>query len=87
VDALDAKFDVSDADAEFYIMEKFYDYKMTDKRPDEVLTRQCPCLGAFDSWREHGRLADSTASDRNMGTHEFTQVRPPRRVKTYILLV
>jgi hypothetical protein len=22
---------------------------------DEVLTRQCPCLGAFDSWRELGR--------------------------------
>jgi hypothetical protein len=54
---------------------------------DEVLTRQCPCLRDFDSWSVCGRLADSTASDRNM-TH--TGVYPglaPGRVKTYILLV
>jgi hypothetical protein len=31
--------------------------------------------------------ADSTASDINKNTRGFTQVRPPRRVKTYILLV
>jgi hypothetical protein len=39
---------------------------------DEVLTRQCPCLRAFDSWSICGCLADSTASDRNRDTHEFT---------------
>jgi hypothetical protein len=33
---------------------------------------------AFNSWSICGRLADSTASDRNRGTHEFTHVRPPR---------
>jgi hypothetical protein len=44
---------------------------------DKVLTRQCPCLRAFDSWSVCGILEDSTASDRNRGTHEFTQVRPP----------
>jgi hypothetical protein len=32
-DALDAKFGVSDADTELYIMEQFYDYKMTNDRP------------------------------------------------------
>ena len=32
-DALDAKFGVSDAGTELYIMEQFYDYKMTDDRP------------------------------------------------------
>jgi hypothetical protein len=36
-----------------------------------------PIFRAFDSWSVCGRLADSTASDRNSGTHEFTQVRPP----------
>jgi hypothetical protein len=36
---------------------------------DEVLTRQCPYFGAFDSWSVCGCLADSTASDRNRGTH------------------
>jgi hypothetical protein len=32
-DALEAKFDVSDTSTELYIMEQFYDYKMTDDRP------------------------------------------------------
>jgi hypothetical protein len=32
---------------------------------------------AFESWSVCGRLADSTASDRNRGTHEFTQFDPP----------
>uniref|UniRef100_A0ACD5WRZ8 Uncharacterized protein n=1 Tax=Avena sativa TaxID=4498 RepID=A0ACD5WRZ8_AVESA len=32
-DALDAKFGVSNAGTEMYIMEQFYDYKMTDDRP------------------------------------------------------
>ena len=32
-DALEAKFGVSDAGTELYIMEQFYDYKMTDDRP------------------------------------------------------
>jgi hypothetical protein len=36
-----------------------------------------PMFSAFDSWSVCGRLADSTASDKNRGTHEFTQVRPP----------
>jgi hypothetical protein len=36
-----------------------------------------PMFRAFDSWSISGRLADSMASDRNRGTHEFTQVRPP----------
>jgi hypothetical protein len=49
-----------------------------NKLADEVLTWQCPCLRAFDQWSVCGRLADSTASDRNRGAHEFTQVRPPR---------
>jgi hypothetical protein len=46
------------------------------KHGDEVLTRQCPCLRAFDSWRERGRLADSTALDRNRGiARAVTMVR------------
>jgi hypothetical protein len=32
-DALDARFGISDAGTELYIMEQFYDYKMTDDRP------------------------------------------------------
>ena len=31
-DALEAKFGVSDAGSELYVMEQFYDYKMTDER-------------------------------------------------------
>ena len=30
--ALEAKFGVSDGDTELYIMEQFYDYRMTDER-------------------------------------------------------
>ena len=30
--ALEAKFGASDADSELYVMEQFYDYKMTDER-------------------------------------------------------
>jgi hypothetical protein len=62
-------------------------YLNTKTMGDEVLTRQCPCLRAFDSRSVCGRLADSTASDRNR-TH--TGIYPgsaPRRVMTYILLV
>jgi hypothetical protein len=54
---------------------------------DEVLTRQCPCFEAFDSWRACGCLADSTASDRNRGCTRIYPGLAPRRVKTYILLV
>jgi hypothetical protein len=36
-----------------------------------------PMFRAFNSWSICRRLADSTASDRNRGTHKFTQVRPP----------
>jgi hypothetical protein len=35
-----------------------------------------PMFRSFDSWRERGRLADLTASERNRGTQEFTQVCP-----------
>jgi hypothetical protein len=31
-DALDAKFSVSDADSELYVMEQLFDYKMIDNR-------------------------------------------------------
>lgn len=31
-DALEAKFGVSDAGAELYIMDQFYDYRMTEER-------------------------------------------------------
>ena len=31
-DALEAKFGASDAGSELYVMEQFYDYKMTDER-------------------------------------------------------
>ncbi len=31
-DALEAKFGVSDAGSELYVMEQFYDYKMVDDR-------------------------------------------------------
>jgi hypothetical protein len=55
---------------------------------DEVLTWQCPGLGrSIHGESVCGRLADSTASDRNR-TH--TRIYPgsaPGRVKTYILLV
>jgi hypothetical protein len=54
---------------------------------DEVLTRQCPCLRAFDLGSVLGRLADSTASDRNRGCTRIYPGSAPRRVKTYILLV
>jgi hypothetical protein len=54
---------------------------------DEVLTRQCPCLRAFDLGSMLGRLADSTASDRNRGCTRIYPGSAPRRVKTYILLV
>jgi hypothetical protein len=54
---------------------------------DEVLTRQCPCFGAFDLWSICGRLADSTASDRNRGCTQIYPGSAPLRVKTYILLV
>ena len=30
-DALEAKFGASDAGSELYVMEQFYDYKMTDE--------------------------------------------------------
>jgi hypothetical protein len=36
-----------------------------------------PMFRAFDSWSICGRLANSTASDKNRGTHKFTQVWPP----------
>jgi hypothetical protein len=55
--------------------------------PDEVLSRQCPCLKAFDlgsalrTWRTRRR------SDESRRTRDFTQVRPLGRVKTYVLLV
>src|SRR5436190_19262543 len=32
LDALEAKFDVSDAVSELYVMVQFYDYKMSDER-------------------------------------------------------
>jgi hypothetical protein len=54
---------------------------------DEVLTRQCPCLRAFDLGSVCGRLADSTVSDRNRGCTHIYPGSIPRRVKTYILLV
>jgi hypothetical protein len=38
-----------------------------------------PMFRVFDSWSGRGRLADSTASDRNRGTHEGSA---PQRVKT-----
>jgi hypothetical protein len=47
-DALDAKFDVLDTGIELYIMEQFYDYKMTD---------QCPIV---DQAHEIQSLADDT---------------------------
>ena len=31
--ALEAKFGASNAGSELYVMEQFYDYKMTDERP------------------------------------------------------
>ena len=31
--ALEAKFGASDTGSELYVMEQFYDYKMTDERP------------------------------------------------------
>jgi hypothetical protein len=46
-----------------------------------------PMFRAFDSWSVCGRLADSTASDRNRGCTQIYPGLPPRRVKTYILLV
>jgi hypothetical protein len=48
------------------------DSQFFKKGVDEVLTQQCPCLRAFDSWSVCGCLADSTGR-----TQEFTQVRPP----------
>jgi hypothetical protein len=54
---------------------------------DEVYPRQCPCLGAFDSWRECGRWRIRRLQTETGHTREFTQVRRPQRVKTYIPLV
>jgi hypothetical protein len=44
---------------------------------DEILPRQYPCLRAFELWRERGIRRTRRRSDRNKGTREFTQVRPP----------
>jgi hypothetical protein len=57
------------------------------KATDEVLPRQCPYSRAFDSWNALWDLANSTASDRNRGCTRIYPGSPPRRVKTYILLV
>jgi hypothetical protein len=50
-------------------------------------TPAMPMFRAFDSWSVCGRLADSTASDRNRGCTRIYPGLAPRRVQTYILLV
>jgi hypothetical protein len=44
---------------------------------DEVLTRQCPCLRAFDSWSICGRWRIWRLRTERECTREFTQIRPP----------
>jgi hypothetical protein len=47
------------------------------KCADEVLTRQCPCLRAFDLWSALGIRRTRRLQTKTGGAHEFTQVRPP----------
>jgi hypothetical protein len=61
--------------------------KEEDTADDEVLTRQCPCLGLSIHGAYVGAWRIRRLQTETWGAHEFTQVRPPRRVKTYILLV
>jgi hypothetical protein len=48
---------------------------------DEVYPRQCPCLRAFDLGSALGTWRTRRRSDESIGTREFTQVRPPWKVK------
>jgi hypothetical protein len=53
---------------------------------DEVLTRQCPCLGISI----HGESVGTSGFDGFRQKQEYAGIypgSPPRRVKTYILLV
>jgi hypothetical protein len=53
---------------------------------DEVLTRQCPCLG----FSIHGESVSASGFDGFRQKQEHTGIYPgsaPQRVKTYILLV
>ena len=43
-DALEAKFGVSDAGTELYIMEQFYDYRMTEERSVVEQAHEIQCL-------------------------------------------
>jgi hypothetical protein len=57
------------------------------KAIDEILTRQCSCLRAFDSCEERvgsGELDSGWITDR--GTRSFTQVHVPSAEDRYILL-
>jgi hypothetical protein len=67
-----------------FMQSEYYTFTLPS---DEVLTRQCPCLRAFDSWSVCGCLEDSTASDKNRTQTGVYPGSVPRRVKTYILLV
>jgi hypothetical protein len=62
-------------------------YNAHNSSTDEVLPRQCPCLRDFDLWSVCGHWRIRRLQTETWHTREFTQVRPPWRVKTYILLV
>ena len=50
LDTLEAKFGISDAGTELYIMEQFYDYRMTDERS---VVEQAHEIQSFDRELEH----------------------------------
>jgi hypothetical protein len=48
-----------------------------ERRIDEVQSRQCPCLWAFETWSASGIRRTRRRSDESRWTQGFTQVRPP----------
>jgi hypothetical protein len=48
---------------------------------DQVYPRQCPCQRAFNLGSVLGTWRTRRRSDESKGTREFTQVRPPWKVK------
>lgn len=76
-DALEAKFGVCDAGTELYIMEQFYDYKMTDDRPIVEQAHEIQSLAKeleqfkctlLDKFVAGGIIAKLPPSSRNFAT-------------------
>ena len=73
-DALEAKFGVSDAGTELYIMEQFYDYRMTEERS---VVEQAHEIQSFARELEHFScmLPDNVRSKKEQKEYkEFEQL-------------